>query len=846
MKIFLSHSSTDKDIVRKVYDELGPGICHYDVATFNPSGYLPEEIHSALAESTHFVLFASEKSLSSEWVNGELKIAFINWVRTKTRSAMVFLLRGGKRPDVPDWLQNYVITEHPSPAHIAYRILSEYDKEEASESTSPPPYRTDELKRIEKEFLVDAARMPACLMVCGVDGMGRKELVNEFFSRQFRHVCRRKIHIHADNFDSDVDLYKSLKGIFSLTTARDLSEQISSYSAKLLVDRVYELAELITQVCGGAQTIIFDAGDSVFNDSGDFNQWIEHLILKLPSRSYPLLCIVSSRKPSYVGLSLSNKLVVANLEPLPDGDSSLIFHWWTNRLSIEISPSVSAEILDQVSGNPALIKNAAHLLKGLQDRTDIHAIKRYVLADLEKSSARVAKDIAKDDLSKLLLAFVADCGQISQADLSATISQACDNTVDDIATCHKKLLSFGLLQTDSVSTRVPNFIRRHCQSLGRISSIEASLKKCWELLAESIENVSFDDETSTTLLNEACILKLKQGVNSITGIDSLVLPSQCLKIAKQMYDRRDYDHAHSLSARAFMSRLALTDDGAIEALRYSGMSAARMNRSDLLAQALSNFDEYSGNQRARRISEFVRGFDFRLAGRFDEALSHMQKAVNTKGPNDVHVIRELASLYLSTNQSDKAKKFIVSAKHRARSNSFISELQIRIELSFGKGYVVHNSYSILELISELQSLDTQRGLRCLVEYLLVRGDVAEARTEFEKLRERFGVGTVARILEAKILMAEKKFSVALNILVDLKSKVIAAKTSQRQSTLPIIADLIVQAASGVSTADAISEFDRNQKHMPAMMRERSRQELIGHIAFTMHTPSHAEKTILKI
>ena len=61
MKIFLSHSSSDKDIVEEVYKELGAGICHYDIATFDPTGFLPDQIYSALAESTHFVLFASEK-----------------------------------------------------------------------------------------------------------------------------------------------------------------------------------------------------------------------------------------------------------------------------------------------------------------------------------------------------------------------------------------------------------------------------------------------------------------------------------------------------------------------------------------------------------------------------------------------------------------------------------------------------------------------------------------------------------------------------------------------------------------------------------------------------------------
>jgi tetratricopeptide (TPR) repeat protein len=199
-----------------------------------------------------------------------------------------------------------------------------------------------------------------------------------------------------------------------------------------------------------------------------------------------------------------------------------------------------------------------------------------------------------------------------------------------------------------------------------------------------MEKISYDDETSYTILNDACILKLKAGVNSIIGIESLILPSQCLRTARQLYDSNEYLRAYELGHRAFIGRLALTDDGAIEALRYCGMSAARLNKSELLTETLECFKEYKSYARALRISEFIRGFDFRLAGKFDDALKHMQKALENKGDQDIHVLRELAFLYLSTNELKKAKTYINKAIARARNNSFILELKILTELAFGK------------------------------------------------------------------------------------------------------------------------------------------------------------------
>lgn len=91
-RIFLSHSSTDKAIVRRVYEELGAALCHYDEATFDPTGSIPQEIHSALNDCSHFVMFASPAAINSPWVQGELSRAFENWMRSGIRRAMVFLL----------------------------------------------------------------------------------------------------------------------------------------------------------------------------------------------------------------------------------------------------------------------------------------------------------------------------------------------------------------------------------------------------------------------------------------------------------------------------------------------------------------------------------------------------------------------------------------------------------------------------------------------------------------------------------------------------------------------------------------------------------------------------------
>jgi hypothetical protein len=850
MKIFLSHSSSDKDIVEKVYKELGAGICHYDVATFDPTGFLPNQIYSALEESTHFVLFASRKALDSSWVQGELKNLFINWMRSKTTTVMVFLLRDGDRSSVPDWLKNYVITEHPTPTHIACRILSEYDCWQNNESNIPPFYRSNESTNLETRLIVEAAKMPTCLLISGLDGFGRKELINEVFKRHFRNVSHRKIHIYTENFDSDVDFYKSLRGLFSLTTAREFVDTVNSYKELTLDQRLSELVELIQLLCEGSQTIILEASDSsILDDSGEINDWIEQLIIKLPSTSYPCLNITTNRKPNYVKSYILEKTVVYHLEPLPTQESSLLFQWWLNKLEVSLSTPIKELVLEQVTGNPKLIESSIRLLKNIPDVSDIGNIKKNVFSDLERNASKLIINIASDDLSKLTLSLIADCGSIAISDLLIVVKQVTNQNEESIRNCYKKLRSYGLIQSDDICIKVPNFLIRTAKSLGKVEPIATQLKDCWKTLAESMGEISCNDETSFTILNEACILKLKSGINSIVGIESLILPSQCLRTARQLYDNNEYGRAYELGHRAFIARLALTDDGAIEALRYCGMSAARLNNSDLLAETKTNFKEYLTNKRAKRIYEFIQGFNFRLAGEFDKALNHMQEAVQLKGgEQDFHVLRELAFLYLSTNEPQKAKIYINKAAATARNNSFILEMQILIELALGKGYVIHNEKSISELIDNLEYIEPfsnkKHTLRVRVEYLLTRGDVEEARRLFDGYYKQGSDGIPKNLLEAKLLIAERKFSDAVSLLNKTKKKIFNTQESQRRSTLPMIADLLTQAAGGISISNGIIEYKQNQKYLPSAIQEKTKKELTEQVAYSKYNLSSEERKTL--
>lgn len=74
-RVFLSHSSSDKNFVEPIADLLGKNNCVYDKYTFEFGMKTIEEIFDCMDRTDIFVYFISEDSLKSKWVNDELNRA---------------------------------------------------------------------------------------------------------------------------------------------------------------------------------------------------------------------------------------------------------------------------------------------------------------------------------------------------------------------------------------------------------------------------------------------------------------------------------------------------------------------------------------------------------------------------------------------------------------------------------------------------------------------------------------------------------------------------------------------------------------------------------------------------
>lgn len=191
-KIFLSHSSSDKDFVRPIFNFFGADRCIFDEMTFEYGMPTIKEIFSGIEASDIFVFFISENSLNSEWVAKELNYAesFLGSENNKLYQIFPIIIDSTilyNDPRIPQFLNSgfgaYNL-RHIASHQIACKKI---DAQLLKMQMKNDPYfekrnyffygRDNEIKSFKKSFDQrdehGKIRNIKCLVVSGIDGIGR-------------------------------------------------------------------------------------------------------------------------------------------------------------------------------------------------------------------------------------------------------------------------------------------------------------------------------------------------------------------------------------------------------------------------------------------------------------------------------------------------------------------------------------------------------------------------------------------------------------------------------------------------------------------------------------------------
>ncbi len=228
IKAFLSHTSSDKDLVGLVHSKLSPTNAWYDAADIENGDSIPERINEGLKNATHYVLFWSERAKNSAWVRAELNAAFINMLARKCKF-MIFVLDD---TELPELLKPYKFDKidksnlHKAADTVASMIMAQ---EGITPRLSEFVNRTKEIGDIE-----EAARGGYKLIILyGILGIGKASLAEKALQWIYPNKAANRISLDFNTIPGIAELALELSrktGKELINDNQDLNKQRENVS----------------------------------------------------------------------------------------------------------------------------------------------------------------------------------------------------------------------------------------------------------------------------------------------------------------------------------------------------------------------------------------------------------------------------------------------------------------------------------------------------------------------------------------------------------------------------------------------------------------------------------------
>jgi len=380
---FLSYSSTDGEIVRRVATLLGREECWLYEWEVKPGDSI-FEFDRGIADSRIFVLFWSANAVNSPWVQDEVSQARIRLSRDKGFRLVTVRLDSSSLPpalEYRSWIDgtrgiNSIVR---ALQRLQYGLIPE-------ETFIGKPILRDSFQDREHELdLLEqlAISGDSPVMILGLDGMGKTSLMKRAIMAVFSHLTPIWVDLEASS--TPIRLISSI--------ARPLSIQVDSHEAthrpteiwhNILLPEIRESERLF---------IVFDnvqvptvAGYSRGGATSELLEVICHDLVQVRKMNNPGVVLISWTEPPFAPMVMG-KFKSLGLGPLSKKSVARALRFHLTRLSSLDYDLEKLEILaGHIAGYPAAITAMAHRVAQqgveatLADSAGLRKL-RYVIAE---------------------------------------------------------------------------------------------------------------------------------------------------------------------------------------------------------------------------------------------------------------------------------------------------------------------------------------------------------------------------------------------------------------------------------------------------------------------------------
>ena len=647
MKVFLSHSSRDKDYyVRIVAEAIGNDRIVYDELTFEEGLKSIDEINRTLDSSDLFVVFLSENSINSNWVKYELfKANKLIENGTKLKQVYPIIIDDRIKYDdnrIPEWLYENNLQLIVSPRKAAslilqrLRELSYRQHPRIEEKNRIFVGRNEIVNKIEMRINDFEMNVPFAIFASGIQNVGRKKAI--FHSLVKTDVIKSsyrlpKIELNALHSIEDLILKIDDLGMTDLINKKGL--------LKLSVDeKVNILEKQLRQLYNEKQRIFIEDNGCIISHDRELADWFKTLYKNIKDFNYIILGIASTNRIYESYTYQLEDIMFVHIPELSKIERGNLFYRYLQFEDLNLSQEDIRFFAGLLSGFPEQAYYAVRLIKDLglpRAKNQTHLI-------IEYNTQRVIELINQYESNKKamdILALLTEYNTIGINTFYNILGYTNENS--DIL---EGFFAKGICETFGVNKeyiRLNDIVYDYLLRIN-LKMPDTFKEKILDNLNEFVKNQSnedfFIDISDYQYLIKKAIIE-----NRISEISDFLIPSHFLQSMKELYDvHKNYDDVIELAYR-ILDNDNFIDQRIKNEIRYFlCMSLARKKD--------KRFKDEVYNVPGAE-NDFLWGFYYRQIGNTARSIERYEQALKKRKPF-ARAQRDLVQVYLSIEDYETA------------------------------------------------------------------------------------------------------------------------------------------------------------------------------------------------
>lgn len=663
-KAFLSHSSSDKELVRKIAKQLGGNNCILDEISFDAGRKTLDQIFSELDKTDLFVLFISNESLNSKWVRQEINRAKENISIDKIDRILPIIIDKNivySDERIPKWIGKPYNLKYIANEVIILKKINQglreinFRKNKFNEEIEKNFVgRNDEMAKFEGAINNLENWMPSCIIAYNYfEGMGR---------RTFLKNALRKTNIIDFSYQPifiSIDTKESIENfIYKLNTISKNDDIIKyDFSEEDLDSKIKIAKDLVNQFIACKEIIfIIDDGGIVLPNT-QLVDWFSKLLNDDDLENQLSFCLISKYRPNEIKLKKENKSLVFRIPELSTLDSRNLFLKLLNIYELNgIKIDDKKYFIEHLNGIPSQIIYAVNQISiNLSEaKKNINEIIQFT----DTFTSTVINHIKENELAYQIIILLSKNDLFSLELINKVFGENEDtnNAIQTLFNLSIFNFMFSNYEYIKLNSHISDYINRSKLTLNL--KFERKLNDIIKgFLKEDLDTVLKNDYTEFIITIQR-MLEEEQTIPKKYFIPALIIKN----IIKE-YDKGNYEYVIKICLQLLQNKNY--DEQLVWETTYRLALAYARTKNDSFFDYISYFKKETNSL----DYYFLLGFFHRQTKNSDKALDYFYKALSVYPEHSISK-REIVNIYLNKGQYKEALSLAKENYEKKKTNIF--------------------------------------------------------------------------------------------------------------------------------------------------------------------------------